>query len=155
MGVGRRPDTVWQSPVDNRKNNKCGHKWVGAPWGRPLMLRGGARGVHLSLDDVGDAFGAIEEARGTTRHELAKLAIHKCCHKWVGRPWGRSLRRGAPRSRGGVVSQGARLVPRTARRAPRTARRVPRTAKEGWLEAKWCVARDESADWSRSEAAPF
>ena len=28
----------------------------------------------------------------------------------------------------------------------------PRTAREGWLEAKSCVTRNEDGEWSRSKA---
>ena len=60
----------------------CWHKWLAGPYGQSLMLRGGWGSVPVSLGDVGDALGAIEEFRGRPgtfwQSALDTRKSHKC-----------------------------------------------------------------------------
>ncbi len=112
------------------------------------MLRGGGGSFPLSLGEEGDTSGANEEARGTTRHKLAKCGRHPKNSQVLARVGRGSL--------GTVPDEGCTSVRR--RSGASWARWVPRTARGGWLEAKCGAARGEDAMWGRSMAearAPY
>ena len=90
---------------------------------------------------------------GTTWHKLAKCDRHPKKSQVLAQVGRGSLGTGAPECRGGEVVPQGRGWCRGRQSGCRKRRRgVPRTTMEGRLETKWCVARDENAQCTRSKA---